>query len=157
MRKMPTKNYINRLDSTSEAVCFSFGMFFVRLLWPAIVDRRRIRAYSGSNSMSRTLFGDGRRWNNIKRCGQLFRQRRFIKEKNKTCANRIHRRTIGGFAEKFRNWQQSRWTRFGENCCECGPQQTCDTSLVPKCSGQTKEAHISRQTQRFVLMLVRTY
>lgn len=81
MCKMSAKNHINRLDSTSEAFCFSFGMFFVRLLWPSAVDGRRICPYSGSNFVSRTLFRNGWRRNDVKRCGQLFRRWRF-KEKN---------------------------------------------------------------------------
>lgn len=155
MCKMSAKNNINRLDSTSEAFCFSFGVFFVRLLRPSTVDGRRICTHSRSNIVSRTLSGNGRRRNDIKRCGQLFRQWRFIKEKNQTRTNGLHRRAVRSFAEKFRNRQQSRRTRFGKDRTECRPKQTCYASLVSKCPRQTKEALISRQTQRLVLVAVR--
>lgn len=149
MCKMSAKNHIDRLDSPSETIRFPFGMFLMRLLRSSTIDRRRICPHTGSNSVSRTLSGNGRRRNDIQRCGQLFRRRRFIKEENQTRTNGIHRRAVGGFAEKFRNRQQSRWTRFGEDRIERRPQQTGDASLVSKCSRQTKEAHISRQTQRW--------
>lgn len=66
VRKMPTKNYIDRLDSSSKAVCFSFGMFFMRFLRSSAVNRRRVCSDSGPNFMPRTLFGNNWRRNNIK-------------------------------------------------------------------------------------------
>lgn len=150
MCKMSAKNHIDRLDSTSEAICFPFSMFFVWLVRSSTIDRRRVRTHTGSNFVSRTLFGNGGRWNNIERCGQLFRWWWFIEEKNQTRTNGIHWRAAGSIAEKFRNRQQSGRTRFGEDRPECWLKQACDTSLVSKCSRQTEEAHISRQTQRLV-------
>lgn len=66
MCKMPTKNHIDWLDTTGQAVHIPFGMFFVWFMWSATIYWWRICISTRSNSVSWTLFRNSWGWNNIK-------------------------------------------------------------------------------------------